>query len=87
MVTPFGSFDKVPQPGETIVPINYLTGPSQFSLNLRLTKAITFGKPLKDSGGPGRRNNGGGQQRGGLAAPPRNAPGLGGGGIANSWPL
>ena len=73
VVTPFGSFDKVPEPGETIVPINYLTGPSQFSLNLRLTKTITFGKLAKDSGGPGRRNNGGGQQRGGLAAPPRNA--------------
>ena len=58
--TQFGAFDKVPEPGETIVPINYLTGPSQFSLNLRLAKTISFGKlPEGKTGQIGARQNGG----------------------------
>ncbi|MGA2436399.1 MAG: carboxypeptidase regulatory-like domain-containing protein, partial [Bryobacteraceae bacterium] len=44
VVTPFGSFDTNPQPGETIVPINSLTGPSHFSLNMRLSKTWGFGR-------------------------------------------
>jgi hypothetical protein len=40
----FGSFDVVPQPGETLVPINDLTGPGRFSLNVRLSKSFGFGK-------------------------------------------
>ena len=40
----FGSFDVVPQPGETVVPINDLTGPSHFSMNLRLSKSFGFGQ-------------------------------------------
>ena len=57
--TQFGAFDKVPVPGETLVPINYLTGPSQFSLNLRLAKTISFGKlPEGKTGQIGARQNG-----------------------------
>ena len=81
--TQFGAFDKVPEPGETIVPINYLTGPSQFSLNLRLAKTISFGKlPEGKTGQIGARQNGGGGQRGGLARPP--GPNFGGGGGAGA---
>jgi hypothetical protein len=40
----FGSFDVVPQPGEALVPINDLTGPGRFSLNVRLSKSFGFGK-------------------------------------------
>ena len=40
----FGSFDLVPQPGEALVPINELTGPGRFSLNVRLSKSFGFGK-------------------------------------------
>jgi len=40
----FGAFDTVPQPGETLVPINYLTSPGRFTLNLRLSKTFGFGK-------------------------------------------
>jgi hypothetical protein len=83
--TQFGAFDKVPQPGETLVPINFLTGPSQFSLNLRLAKTISFGKlPEGKTGQIGARQNGGGQ-RGGLARPPGPNFGGGGGGGAGRY--
>jgi Carboxypeptidase regulatory-like domain/TonB dependent receptor len=53
----FGSFDVVPQPGEALVPINDLTGPSHFSMNLRLSKSFGFGKKAEATattlGGPG----------------------------------
>ena len=83
VATKFGSFDTVPVAGETLVPINYLTGPSQFSLNLRLSKAFAFGKPAE---GPIGRNGGGGGGGGGGGRPPRGVPGggfnPGGGGAA-----
>jgi hypothetical protein len=74
--TRFGSFDTVPQPGETLVPINDLTGPGRFSLNVRLSKSFGFGKKSEATntsaaGGPpaggafGRGPGGGGGGRGG----------------------
>jgi hypothetical protein len=78
VVTPFGAFDTVPQPGETLVPINYLTGPSQFSLNMRLSKTFSFGRLSEGSAGQvGARQNGG--QRGG--GPGGGRPPVGGGGF------
>jgi hypothetical protein len=80
----FGSFDLVPQPGEALVPANYLTGPSRFSLNLRLSKSFGFGKKTEPNagnlGGPGSgatfgRGPGGGGGGGG-----RRGGGGGGGG-------
>ncbi|MGA8221288.1 MAG: carboxypeptidase regulatory-like domain-containing protein [Candidatus Acidiferrales bacterium] len=59
VVTRFGSFDTLPQPGETIVPINSLTGPAHFSLNLRLSKTWGFG-PETHGAGPGAGGPGGG---------------------------
>jgi Carboxypeptidase regulatory-like domain len=80
VVTPFGSFDTVPQPGETLVPINYLTGPSQFSLNMRLSKTFSFGHlPEGRAGQVGARQNGGGG--GGRRGPGGGAPPVGGGGF------
>jgi carboxypeptidase family protein len=70
----FGSFDLVPQPGETLVPVNSLTSASRFSLNLRLSKSFGFGKkteaPSAAPGGPGAggtfgRGPGGGGRGGG----------------------
>jgi len=79
--TQFGAFDKVPVAGETLVPINYLTGPSQFSLNLRLAKTISFGRlPEGKTGQIGARQGGGGGQRGGGLARPPGPGGFGGGG-------
>jgi hypothetical protein len=62
----------------TQIPINYLTGPSQFTLNLRLAKSFGFGpdtggKNTTQGGGPG----GGGPQ---LGSGPRGGGGFGRGG-------
>jgi TonB-dependent receptor-like protein len=60
-----------PQP-YTPVPINYLTGPNQFTLNLRLSKTFGFGPEVggknnaqNGGGGPGGGGPGGGGGRGG----------------------
>ena len=71
-----GSFDTVPQPGEKLVPVNSLTGPSRFTLNLRLAKTFNFGPQNEGTsrGGPGGGPPGGGRGGGG-------GRGSGGGGI------
>jgi hypothetical protein len=58
----FGSFDTVPQPGEKLVPVNFLTGPNRFTLNLRLAKTFSFGKETSGQNGNvgGPRGGGGG---------------------------
>jgi hypothetical protein len=61
--TAWGAFDMAPMPGQTIVPINYGTGPAQFTMNMRVSKTFGFGKKLERpnmGGGPG----GPGQQHG-----------------------
>jgi hypothetical protein len=70
VTTKFGTFDTIPQPGETIVPINSLTGPAHFSLNLRVSKTWGFGGETSH-GGSGDQGGGPGGGRG---------PGGGGGG-------
>ena len=78
--TPLGIFDTVPQPGETIVPINDFTGPGSFSLNLRFSKTFGFGAPSEGRGqgqGGGPRGGGGGDH--GHGGP--GGPFGGGGGI------
>ncbi len=55
----------------TPVPVNYLTGPSQFTLNLRLSKTFGFGPEVggkntaQSGGGPGGGGGGGGRGGGG----------------------
>jgi hypothetical protein len=53
--TRFGAFDLVPQQGERLVPVNLLTGPNRFALNLRVSKTFGFGKKTEatNRGGPG----------------------------------
>ncbi|MGA2484134.1 MAG: carboxypeptidase regulatory-like domain-containing protein [Candidatus Acidiferrales bacterium] len=87
VVTKFGSFDTLPQPGETIVPINSLTGPAHFSLNLRVSKTWGFGKESShpggsQGGGPGGGRPGGG--RGGGGGGSRGGFGIQGGGFGGS---
>jgi hypothetical protein len=41
--TPFGIFDQQPIADQTMIPINFGHGPSQFNANLRLTKSFSFG--------------------------------------------
>ncbi|HKV77445.1 MAG TPA: carboxypeptidase regulatory-like domain-containing protein [Candidatus Sulfotelmatobacter sp.] len=72
--TPLGTFDAAgASAGETLVPINYGTGPSHFVLNLRLTKTFGLGKKIKGNnaqnqgpGGPDGGHRGGGGPRGPL---------------------
>jgi hypothetical protein len=49
-MTPFGAFDLNPQPGETIVPRDYLTGAGLVSLNLRLARTFGFGSKTGSTG-------------------------------------
>jgi hypothetical protein len=79
IINRFGAFDLVPQPGETLVPVNSLTSTGRFSLNLRISKSFGFGKkaekPSADLGGspaggtfgrgPGGDRRGGGPGGGG----------------------
>ncbi len=89
----FGSFDLVPQPGETIVPINDLIGPGRFSLNMRLSKTFGFGQKKEAtaaSGGPGGPGAGGtfgrgpGGPRGGGGGDRGGMGGMFGGGPSNN---
>jgi hypothetical protein len=76
--TPLGTFDAMPTAGEKLAPINFGTGPSHVSLNLRLSKTIGFGKKLKTTGG--NQGGPGGGPRGGGGGGPRGGPVFGGGG-------
>jgi len=84
--TPYGCFDKVPVAGETLLPINYATGPNRFTFNLRVSKTFGFGAKKEsqasgDSGGPG---NVGAFGRGGG---PGGGPGGRGGGGGRGGPF
>jgi hypothetical protein len=64
-VTPLGDFNTDPQPGEPLVPINYETGPNQFTMNLRVSKTFSFGKEGGGGHQPGFFGGGGGGGGGG----------------------
>jgi Carboxypeptidase regulatory-like domain/TonB dependent receptor len=49
--TPAGTFDSAPTAGETLVPVNYLTGPGHFTLNVRLSKTFGFGQSAESPTG------------------------------------
>jgi Carboxypeptidase regulatory-like domain len=81
--TPLGTFNTVPTAAETIIPINSGTGPTVFTLNLRLSKTFGFGRETKGggrSGGPPGGGGGGGGSHGG--GPPGG--GLGPGGLSGA---
>ena len=64
-----GTFNLTPQPGQTVIPPYYGTGPGRFSLNLRLSKTIGFGPETKGAGmtgGPMGGPSGGHGPRGGF---------------------
>ncbi len=62
------------------IPINYLTGPSQFTLNLRLAKTFGFGPELGKNAGQQGGSPGGGPPGGGGGGP-HGGGGGGGGGV------
>ena len=58
--TPWGNFDTQPGPGQKRIPVNYGTGPANFTFNLRVSKTFGLGKKLGSEastdmgpGGPG----------------------------------
>ncbi len=78
--TPLGTFNTLPAPSEPVLPINFGTGPTLFTMNLRLSKSFGFGKETAGgtSGGPG--GYGGGGHRGGPPGGGLGGRGLSGGG-------
>jgi hypothetical protein len=67
VATPYGYLNSNPTAGETLIPRNYGTGPSQYTVNLRLSRTWGFG-PTKfagSSGGARAGMGGGGGPRGG----------------------
>ncbi len=68
IVTPYGTFNTVPIPGQPITPINYGSGQSLFTLNLRLSKTFGLGPKIESRAGGGSRGGGGGGVVAGLAA-------------------
>jgi hypothetical protein len=67
-----GHYNPTPSGTEALIPINYLTGPAQFTLNLRLAKTFGFGPEM---GGKNGTRNGG---------PPGGGDGPGGAGGGHS---
>ena len=85
--SPWGTFSTVSS-GPTIVPVNYGTGPTQVTVNLRLAKTFGFGPETGGRSGGGGQGGGpgggpGGPGGGGRGGPPGGGlgpGGLGGGG-------
>ena len=78
--TPWGTFDAQPTATEKLAPINYVTGPSHFSLNFRLAKTFGFGPKIKASAGNQGQGPGGGPGGGGRGGGGPRGPLFGGGG-------
>jgi hypothetical protein len=86
-------YNATPTASDVLIPVNYLTGPSNFTLNLRLAKTFGFG-PEKGkstdagSGGPpsGGPPPGGGGPRGGGGGGGGMGRGPGGGGFGGGPP-
>ncbi len=73
-------YNTNPGPTDARVPINYLTGPTQFALNLRLSKTFGFGKEAGPANGPAGATpggGGGGHGRGGGSGGFGRGPGAG----------
>jgi hypothetical protein len=85
MNTKYGSFDLNPSTDAARIPYNYVNGPGQFSLNLRVSKSIGIG-PRSERAASGGFNGpppgGGGRGGPGGGGPPGG--GLGPGGLSSS---
>jgi len=65
VATPYGYLNPDPQPGQPLLPRNYGTGPSTFSVNLRFSRTWGFGTTKYEGSSGGARANAGGGGRGG----------------------
>lgn len=81
VATPYGDFDMAPAAGSTLIPVNYGSGTSRVSVNLRLGKTFGFGGVAeRPAAGGGAGGPGGGGGGGGRPGGPGGGPGGGGGG-------
>lgn len=71
-MSPLGVLDMRPDPGAKLIPINYGTGPANFTVNLRVSKVFGFGK---ESGGASGAQGGDHRGPGGMGG--RGGPGGG----------
>ncbi len=79
-ITPWGTFNAEPVPGEPTIPINVGTATTLFSLNLRLSKTFGFGREVGAAqAARGGQGGGGGGGRGGPPGGGLGGRGLGGG--------
>ena len=88
--TALGTFNLNPTSGQTPIPINIGTGPTLFTMNLRLSKTFGFGKEVGAGQGPrsGQGGGGGGGGRGGgFPGGGLGGRGLGGGGGPGGGPF
>ena len=84
MNTKYGNFDLDPAADATRIPYNYVTGPGQFSTNLRVSKSVGIGPRTERAAGGGFNGpppGGGGRGPGGGGPP---GGGLGPGGLSSS---
>ena len=84
MQTKYGDFDLNPSADAARIPYNYVTGPGQFSTNLRVSKSIGIGPRSERAAGGGFNGpppGGGGRGPGGGGPP---GGGLGPGGLSGS---
>jgi hypothetical protein len=85
MNTKYGSFDLNPSGDAARIPYNFVTGPGQFSTNLRVSKSIGIGPRTERAAGGGFNGpppGGGGGRGPGGGGPPGG--GLGPGGLSSS---
>jgi hypothetical protein len=78
IVTRYGAFDPVPDPGVPMIPRNYGQGPGFLMFNMRLSRVFGFGKSAETV--EQTDETGGGPPPGGWAGPRGGGPGRGGGG-------
>ena len=76
-------YNSSPGPNDPRIPVNYLTGPTQFTLNVRLSKTFGFGRETGGKGnlGGATPSGGGSGGGGGGRGPGGGGPGGGGGGF------
>jgi hypothetical protein len=85
--SPWGTFNSAPAPGDRLVPINYGTGPTNATVNLRLSRTFGFGPEKKGASGGPRGGGYGGGRRGGPPGGGLGPGGLNGGGGSNPFAM